>query len=193
VNPKAAPKCATTFVKSIMDRLGLRVHKRKSGGTNWLSISEDSWEEVMYYVRLRAARGVHSLTTHEAASTHTPMPAPERDTPREPSNDAACSQSDTLHGGVAAADEKYPSLAENKKLYAAAVAASKPLSLATPLREVMRWLAPAIKRQVIDGQMSLGQLEWTLDYCSQRIAKALTRAAKGQPGLPASNSPNTVH
>ncbi|MCW6036800.1 hypothetical protein K4A83_11080 [Spirulina subsalsa FACHB-351] len=192
VNPKAAPKCATTFVKSIMDRLGLTVHKRKSGGTNWLSISEESWEEVMHYVRLRAARGVHSLTTHEAASTHTPMPAPERDTPREASNDAACGQSDTLHGGVAAADEKYPSLAESERLYAAACAASKPLSLATPLRDVMRWLAPGIKRDVIDGRMAPDLLAWTLDYCSQRIAKALGRHGQGSSGLPETPPRNTV-
>tara|TARA_Y100000588_G_scaffold387078_1_gene484038 strand:+ start:2381 stop:6229 length:3849 start_codon:yes stop_codon:yes gene_type:complete len=192
VNPKAAPKCATTFVKSIMDRLGLTVHKRKSGGTNYLSISEESWEQVMHYVRLRAEKGVHSLTTHETASTHTPMPAPERDTPREASNDAASGQSDTLHGGVAAADEKSPSLAESEKLYAAAVAASKPLSLATPLREVMRWMAPAVKRQIIDGMMPLAQLEWTLDYCSQRIAKALGRSSGNAQGLPQSTPSNTV-
>lgn len=192
VNPKAAPKCATTFVKSIMDRLGLTVHKRKSGGTNWLSISEESWEEVMYYVRLRAARGVHSLTTHDPASTHIPMPAPERDTPREAANDAVPSESDTLHGGVSASDDKYPSLAESERLYAAAVAASKPLSLATPLREVMRWLAPAIKRQVIDGLMSADMLGWTLEYSSHRIAQAFKRVPDGDQGLPQTGPGNTV-
>lgn len=193
VNPKAAPKCATTFIKSIMDRLGLTVHKRKSGGTNYLSISEESWEQLMYYVRLREARGVHSLTTHDPASTHIPMPAPERsDTPPEASNDAASSESDTLHGGVAAADVRYPSLAENEKLYAVAVAASRPLSLATPLGVVMRRLAPEIKRQVIDGQMTPDMLSWTLDYCSQLIAKALKRSPKDPAGLPGADPSNTV-
>ena len=190
VNPKAAPKCATTFVKSIMDRLGLVVHKRKSGGTNYLSISEESFEAVMHYVRLRAANGVHSLATHDPGSVHMPMPKPS-DTPAEAANDAASSPSDTLQGGVAAADEKSPSLAEAERLYAAVVS-SNPLSLPMPIVNLVEKLGDDVKREIINGQMAPETLAWTLqyvaemdrlgasdpDHCSQPVIARLYHAAR---------------
>tara|TARA_R110000751_G_scaffold307850_1_gene432684 strand:- start:1864 stop:5913 length:4050 start_codon:yes stop_codon:yes gene_type:complete len=166
INPKAAPKCATSFVKSIMDRLGLAVHKRKSSGRNVLSISEQSWEEVMYYVRLRAERGVHSLTTHEAASIHQPMAAPHRETANEADNHADSGHRDTLRDGVAAAEVRYPSLGDSEKLYAAAVVASNPLSLDTSLVDAVRALPEETRQAVIDGHVDLDQLAWAIQFAA---------------------------
>jgi len=192
VNPKAAPKCATTFVKSIMDRLGLTVHKRKSGGTNWLRISEESWEEVMRYVRLRAEAGVHSLTTHDAESSHTPMPAPAIDTPAQASNDAAPYGSDTLHGVVSGENEKSPSLAENERLHALACAASKPLSLEASLSDVIRELAPAVKRGILEGLIPISQIGNIINFCSRKVAEVGGPRAEKYQDLPQSNISNTV-
>ncbi|MFP3470954.1 hypothetical protein R0J90_13010, partial [Micrococcus sp. SIMBA_144] len=114
-----------------------------------LFISSDSWDEVMYYVRLRAESGVHSLTTHEAASIHQPMPAPQRETTDEAHNDAGCSERDTLREGVAAADVRYPSLGDSEKLYAAAVASS-PLSLDTALVDAVKALPDEIRQAVVN-------------------------------------------
>tara|TARA_B100000446_G_C10552936_1_gene341492 strand:- start:2053 stop:6039 length:3987 start_codon:yes stop_codon:yes gene_type:complete len=183
VNPKASPKCATTFVKSIMERLGLALHKRKSDGRNVLFISTDSWEEVMYYVRLRAERGVHSLTTHEAASIHQPMPAPVRETTDEAHNHADSSERDTLREGVAAADVRYPSLGDSEKLYAAAKAASSPLSLDTTLVEAVQALPDEIRQAVVNGQVSPDELAWAIGYASSMHKRGSADELHCNPGV----------
>lgn len=196
VLPKAPPKCQTRFVVSIMDRLGLTLRTRKSSGRNILSINPESWEQVMHYVRLRAEKGVHSLTTHESESAHVPMPAPQAgDNSDEAHNHAVSGERDLLHGGATAADEISPSLAESETLYAAAVAASNPLSVSLPLVRAVEGLPDEVKRLVIDGRMSPDSLAWALryvidleqygarddDHCNLTVMSRLYRVARDLP------------
>lgn len=119
VNPKALPKDVTTFVKNILARLGLTVHKRKSNGKNLLSISPDSWARVSYYVERRAARGVSSLSiTESETSTHRALIAGEE--PAQAAKDAApvvqSVNRDTLHDEIYSLNVKYPCVALNALL-----------------------------------------------------------------------------
>ncbi|MBA1250942.1 plasmid replication protein, CyRepA1 family [Pseudomonas luteola] len=156
--PAAGKKCcATTVVKSILQRLGLGVQKRASNGQNLYQINPEHWEFIMGYVTNRAAIGVHSLTTHEPASTHQPKPA-----------QAQASGSDTLQSGVIAPDLKYH-LKLRSEIYAAARRSFKPIG--TTLAQLVEGLAPEVAEGFAKPGANGKLIGFTLAY-AQRLQQA---------------------
>lgn len=163
IDPKAKRVCATTVVKSILERLGMAVHKRSSHGKNLFSISEDSWAKITRYIDARSAKGVHSLDTHEpiAKTFHDPKAAPEAH------SDASETSGDTLQSGVDTPDVNHHPLKFQEMLYARA-SRFKPIGIS--LAKVIEALTPDTKAQMLDG-MDDGQFEWTLSYAAERLQK----------------------
>lgn len=155
-----APKgkcCATTLVQSILARLGLSVKKRKSNGGNKYRICEESWHFIMHYVENRAAMGVHSLATHEPASTHQPKPAASADVSLEQDRD-------TLQSGGIALDEKYP-LQLRDQAFAAARRSFKPVG--TSLARLLGALTPEAVRDLTHPEATPATIGFRLAYAER--------------------------
>lgn len=168
----SARVCATTLVKSMLERFGLTVEKRSSNGRNLFSINADRWSFVMAYVLRRQALGAHSLTTHEAASDYQPKEAPEA-LPVEPQAPApvACSESDTLHCEGTDTDEKYP-LAVTEHLLALASRCYRPSGI--PLARLVGALAPEVVRDFVSGRLSDASINRTLGF-AEKLLQASAR------------------
>ena len=159
--PAAGKKCcATTVVQSILQRLGLGVQKRKSNGQNVYQINPEHWEFIMGYVTNRAAIGVHSLTTHEPASSYQPKPAQQV---QEPDSDR-----DTLQHSVIALDLKYP-LELRSNIYAAAHRSFK--HIGTTLAQLVEGLAPEVAEGFAKPGANGILIGFTLAY-AQRLPQA---------------------
>lgn len=157
--PAAGKKCcATTVVKSILQRLGLGVQKRASNGQNRYQINPEHWEFIMQYVTNRAAIGVHSLATHEPGSTHQPKPAQQ----------PQALGSDTLQSGVIAPDVKYH-LEQRSEIYAAARRSFKPVG--TTLARLVEGLDPQVAAGFARPGASAQSIGFTLAY-AQRLLQA---------------------
>ncbi|MEC8917792.1 MAG: plasmid replication protein, CyRepA1 family [Pseudomonadota bacterium] len=171
IDPKAKRTCATTVVKSILEKLGVAVHKRRSNGQNRYLISVDDWAVVSGYVEARRERGVHSLETHEAQTWHeaklatTSQPS---DTSNEPSNGAASSYSDTLQNGEDTTNVKYHclDLASRERLFARVVAL-KPLGVSAS-RLVERMDPAAAHGLLVADEFTA---RWTIEYCSRLLLR----------------------
>ncbi|WP_445364866.1 plasmid replication protein, CyRepA1 family (plasmid) [Microbulbifer sp. ANSA001] len=81
VSPKAKPKCATTWAKTVLERLGLKVPSTRRGKVKKRVhfIDPDSWAQLDDYYRRRQAAGVSSLAIHDADSDPQAQPAPAQD------------------------------------------------------------------------------------------------------------------
>jgi len=169
-----AKACATTVVKSIIERLGTSVHKRKTNGRNVFEIDADKWQVIMAYVEQRAAIGVHSLATHETAEPYEPKaleePADAAPAPADAPQGTHALDRDTLQGGVKASDEKYP-LNMAEKIYAVASRCSKPLGL--PLAQVVG----ALRRDIVESWIVPGADEWRIGYDLESAARMMKKAA----------------
>ncbi|NPZ19537.1 hypothetical protein DZ956_022440 [Pseudomonas aeruginosa] len=164
-----AKACATTVVKSILERLGVSVAKRKTNGRNVFEIDADTWQFIVGYVERRKAIGVHSLATHDTATPYEPK------TLEAPADAAAAPQvapvgdRDTLQGDVRDLEEKYPlSLAE--KIYAVAVRCSKPLGI--PLAQVVG----AFRRDIVESWVRPGADEWRIGFELESAARVMKKA-----------------
>lgn len=163
-----AKACATTVVKSIIERLGVRVHKRKTNGRNVFEIAADSWQVIMAYVEQRAAIGVHSLATHETATPYEPKTLEEPAGEPQAPQGALERDRDTLQGEGKASEEKYPlSLAE--KIYAVAVRCSKPLGI--PLAQVVG----AFRRDILEGWVKPGADERRIGFELEYVARLMQK------------------
>lgn len=158
--PAKGKCCPTTVVQSILARLGLNVKKRKSNGSNLYRVCEESWQFIMHYVENRAAIGVHSLATHEAASTHQPKPAAA---PVEVSLDDG---RDTLQSEGIALDEKYP-LELRDQLFSAARRSFKPVG--TSLARLLGALAPEVVRDLARPGASAESIGFRLAYAERLL------------------------
>ncbi|MNZ77249.1 hypothetical protein D3C78_957790 [compost metagenome] len=138
--------CATTLVKSILERLGLALKKRKTNGQNMHSVNPDNWEFIMGYVERRAAKQVHSLTTHDHEATHQPKLALEE--PAEAPQSAPASARDTLQCGSTDTDEKYP-LSLKERLFAVASRLAPPLGIS--LSRLIGALSPEVAKGIATG------------------------------------------
>lgn len=165
--PKLTSKvCATTLVKSIFDRLGLATKKRKSNSSNLYQINPESWGFVMGYVQRREAKNVHSLTTHEHESSHTPLMAPEEPTEATPQGLLERWDRDTLQCQGVSTNLKYPlSIAE--RLFAVASACELPHG--TPLAELIGALSPDVACRFVEPGVDMGSVKWTLGYAAKLL------------------------
>lgn len=159
--------CATTVVKSIMERLGVSVLKRKTNGRNVFEIDADKWQVIMAYVEQRAAIGVHSLATHETAAPYEPktLEAPADVAPAP----APILDRDTLQGEVKDSNEKYP-LNMAEQIFAVAVRCSKPLGI--PLAQVVG----ALRREVVESWTVPGADEWRIGYDLESAARLMRKS-----------------
>lgn len=163
----SAKVCATSLVKSIIERFGVTVKKRKSSGANLFTIDADKWAFVMAYVLRRQAINVHSLTTHETETAYQPKLADEA--PAAPSQAAqalACSERDTLHCDGTDTDEKYP-LAVTEKLLALASRCYQPLGIS--LARLVGALAPEVVRDFMAGRDSDAAVGRTLAFAEKLL------------------------
>ncbi|WP_122516763.1 plasmid replication protein, CyRepA1 family [Pseudomonas viridiflava] len=161
----ASKVCATTLVKSIFDRLGLSLLKRKSNGNNLFAINPDAWSFVMGYVERRQAKNVHSLTTHDHESSHTPLLAPEAPDDAAPVG-VLERYRDTLQCEGVSTDLKYP-LNVAEKLFAVASACELPLG--TPLARLIGALSPDVAFRFAEPDVDMGSVKWTLDYAAKLL------------------------
>lgn len=163
----SAKVCATSLVKSIIERFGVTVKKRKSSGANLFTIDADKWAFVMAYVLRRQAINVHSLTTHETETVYQPKLAEEAPAaPLEPAQALACSERDTLHCDGTDTDEKYP-LAVTEKLLALASRCYQPLGIS--LARLVGALAPEVVRGFMTGRDSDASVGRTLAFAEQLL------------------------
>lgn len=160
--------CATTVVKSIMERLGVSAGKvRKTNGINVFAIDADKFEFIMGYVERRAAIGVHSLATHEATTTHEPKVAPSADV--EPHSAPLADVRDTLQCEGIDPEENYP-LSIREKIFAVASRCARPLGI--PLARVVG----LIRRETVLDWIKPGadekRIGFELNYAATMIKKA---------------------
>lgn len=159
-----AKACATTVVKSILERLGQVTKKRKTNGQVLFELNMDNWSFVMGYVQRRAAKNTHSLTTHDHESTHQPLLAPE-ELAAAPSSLSA-SESDTLQVGDVSTVEKYPlDVAER----AFAFASLCDLPAGTPVVQLVRDLEPGMVHRMANPGAEVSSLKWMLGYAANLL------------------------
>lgn len=169
--------CPTSVVQSILQRLGLRVAKRKSNGSNFYSINQEDWGFMAHYVENRVAIGVHSLTTHEVGASHEAKPAVEP--VEDPVADleelapaAAAAQApaapdrDTLQYGCVDTDEKYP-LALKEQIYAVASRCFKPVGIS--LARIVEALSLEVVRDFVREGADQERIRWTLTYANRLL------------------------
>jgi hypothetical protein len=161
----ASKVCATTLVKSILERLGLTTNKRKSNGQNVYNLNHENWAFVMGYVQRREAKNVHSLTTHDHESTHQPLLAPEEPA-ATPQIGVLEQYRDTLQCEGVSTDLKYP-LSVAEKLFA--VASLCDLPHGTPLARLIGALSPDVALRFIDPGVDMGSVKWTLGYAAKLL------------------------
>lgn len=155
--------CPTTVVKSILQRLGLEVGKRKSKG-GWLhSIKADDWSFITGYVRQRAAKGVHSLTTHEHPCPHEPRLSTDSAAPA-----VTLDARDTLQCGVIEPDAKYPSLEQRERIYAAARSAAAPLG--NSLSRLIEELEPEVRNGFASDGADRAHIRFILQHVDRALA-----------------------
>jgi len=165
-----AKACATTVVKSILERLGLVTKKRKTNGQVLFALNMDNWAFVMGYVQRRAAKNVHSLTTHDHETTHQPLLAPEElaEAPKAQRalTTAGAADSDTLQVEGVSTVEKYPlEVAER----AFAFASLCELPAGTPVVQLMREIDPGVVRRMADPGTEFKVLKWMLGYAAKLL------------------------
>jgi hypothetical protein len=167
--PSLAGKvCATTLVKSILERFGVTVTKRKTGGANVFAIDADKWSFVMAYVLRRQAINVHSLTVHETETAYQPKLADETpaDQPQAPQA-LASSNGDTLQIEGIDTEVKYPSLVETEKLLALASRCYQPVGIS--LSRLVGALAPEVVRGFVSGRSSDMSINRTLAFAEKLL------------------------
>ena len=159
-----AKACASTVVKSILERLGQVTKKRKTNGQVLFELNSDNWGFVMGYVQRRAAKNTHSLTTHDHETTHQPLLAPEA-LAAAPS-DMSVSESDTLQVGDVSTIEKYP-LDVTERAFAFASLCQLPPG--TPVVQLVRALEPDMVRQMANPGDQARTLKWMLGYAANLL------------------------
>lgn len=163
----SAKVCATSLVKSIIERFGVTVKKRKSSGANLFTIDADKWAFVMAYVLRRQAINVHSLTTHETETAYQPKLADAAPAaPVEAPQPLVYSERDTLHCDGTTTDEKYP-LAVTEQLLALASRCYQPLGIS--LARLVGALAPEVVRDFMAGRHSDAAVGSTLAYAEKLL------------------------
>jgi len=166
----SAKLCPTTLVKSILERFGVTVKKRKTNGTNVYAIDADKWCMVMAYVERRQAINVHSLATHDTETAYEPKHAPDTTAEApQPAPALACSDRDTLQCEGVSSDENYP-LAIAEKVYALAVRCYTPLGIS--LSRIVGALTPEVARSIASGKKDDQSIKWTLGYVENLLRGA---------------------
>lgn len=175
IDPKAKKVCATTVTKSILERLGVSVLKRASNGKNLYRLNPEDWMQVSGYVEQRAARGVHSLETHESATYHEPKRLASdddqqgSDTLSQPAPQAASGISDTLQLGGDTPNVKYH--CEDLRLregILATIARFKPAGIT--VEKLARGLTAEIKQQLADCTDD-EHIRWLLEYATRLLSR----------------------
>lgn len=155
--------CATTVVQSILARLGLEVKKRKSRGAFLYQINDEHWSFITGYVQQRAAKGVHSLATHEHPCPHEPRLSVE-------SGDSAVilDSRDTSQGSDIDPEVKYPSLELRERIYSAARAACDPLG--NSLSRLIEILSPEVASGFAKEGADRTQIRLILQHADRALA-----------------------
>lgn len=165
-----AKACATTVVKSILERLGLVTKKRKTNGEVLFRLNMDNWAFVMGYVQRRAAKNVHSLTTHDHETTHQPLLAPEElaEAPKAQHalTTAGAAGSDTLQVEGVSTVEKYP-LEVAERVFAFASLCELPPG--TPVVQLVGAIDPGVVRRMANPGEEFSTLKWMLGYAAKLL------------------------
>lgn len=166
--PSASARlCATTVVKSILDRLGLTLIKRKTNGSHLFAVNPDNWQFIMTYCQRRAAKNVHSLTTHEHEAAHQPKLAPAALDDAQATADAALGGRDTLQDEGIGEVGKYP-LRTAERIYAA-VSRLTP-SLGIPLPRLVGALDSRVALSLAEpGAENSSTLRWMLQHAAKLL------------------------
>ena len=166
--PSASARvCPTTVVKSIFDRLGLALQKRKTNGAHLFSVNPDNWQFIMAYCQRRAAKNVHSLTTHDHEATHQPKLAPEPQAAPQPAPHAAASGRDTLQCDGKSENGNYP-LTVREKIFAVASRLAPPLGIS--LSRFIEALTPEVALGLAKpGAEQSSSLRHTLAYAAKLL------------------------
>lgn len=163
----SARLCATTVVKSIFERLGMALKKRKTNGGHLFAINPDNWQFVMAYVERRASKNVHSLTTHEHDAAHQPKLAPDAPEQAQAPQGAADSVRDSLQCDGVSDSEKYP-LSTREKIFAVASRFAPPLGIS--LARLIGALTPEVAHSMAKpGAEQDRGLGFTLAYAAKLL------------------------
>lgn len=165
-----AKACATTVVKSILERLGLTTKKRKTNGQVLFGLNMDNWAFVMGYVQRRAAKNIHSLTTHEHESSHQPLLAPE-ELAATPATQLAptvlgAANSDTSQVEGVSTVEKYP-LDVAERVFAFASLCELPAG--TPVVQLVGAIDPGVVRRMANPGGEFNTLKFMLGYAAKLL------------------------
>lgn len=166
IDAKAKRVCATTVTKSILERLGVSVLKRASNGKNLYRINPEDWQQVSAYVEQRAARGVHSLETHESTTYHEPKRRDDdqpqtSDTSPQPLNHACSGDSDTLQLGGDTPTENYHCDISLRERTLATIARFKPSGIT--VEQLAKVMTPQTLR-IIGTCHDEGHAQWMIEY-----------------------------
>ncbi|HFH2852398.1 plasmid replication protein, CyRepA1 family [Pseudomonas aeruginosa] len=163
----SARMCATTLVKSIFERLGLAITKRKTNGVHLFSVNPDNWQFIMAYCQRRAAKNVHSLTTHEHDAAHQPKLAPEPQADAQATPGAASSDRDTLQCDGVSESGKYP-LSVRERIFAVASRFAAPAGIS--LTRLVGALTPEVAGSLAKpGAEQSRTLGFTLAYAAKLL------------------------
>lgn len=163
----SARLCATTVVKSVFERLGLSLKKRKTNGGHLFAINPDNWNFITTYVERRAAKNVHSLTTHEHDAAHQPKLAPEATEQAQAPQGAADSKRDSLQCDGVSVSEKYP-LSIRAQIFAVASRFAPPLGIS--LARLVGALSPEVVQSMAKpGAEQSPSLGFTLAYAAKLL------------------------
>lgn len=163
----SAKVCPTTHVKSILKRLGLATQKRKTNGQNLFGVNPDNWTFVTAYVEKRAAKNIHSLTTHEHEGAHQPRLALEASEDAQATAGAVSSGRDTLQDEGIAQSEKYP-LGTLERIYATASRLTPTLGIS--LSRLVGALSPDLMARLSEEG---AERSWSLGFTLAYAAKLL--------------------
>jgi phage/plasmid primase-like uncharacterized protein len=74
VNPRSKPKCATRWLKSIFERVGLELQFRREGRAKIYkhSITPESWALISDYATRRSLKNISSLAIHDDTASEKP-------------------------------------------------------------------------------------------------------------------------
>ncbi|AAS38505.1 toprim domain-containing protein [Vibrio parahaemolyticus] len=174
VNPRALPKDPTTFVKNIMAKLGLVLHKRKTGGRNKLYVAPASWQAIMEYVDLRAAKGVSSLQFVEKDA-----PAPVASDKRagletateqpEAAPHVASVGGDTSANKVIYTVEKYPQEVELDRDLIIRTLSEAIAGTSVTLEQARGWLSREDLEDIQLGELTVDQLKFYFKANARRL------------------------
>lgn len=175
VNPKSKPKCATRWLASIMERLGLELKSRREGRAKIYKhfITPESWSLISDYATRRSLQNITSLAIHDDTATTAKQP----DTA---AGDGLAASPAVDQGGLDSQVvfiELDSNLVHLNNRYPAVYPLVQRICLESPILyvdEVLRGMAEEVWAEIETGRINETQLRYWLERLAMRIQESLS-------------------